>query len=111
MKKQDGANEDGEETEEYGFCHLQMMVKIVPARILQSAKDFLRDLSTGEGWEEHMETVALGPPLFLSTKHQYCSPGGAGHCMETLVVVITGLFTGDIGDIVPQGGPDSGHSS
>lgn len=111
MKKQDGANEDGEEREEYGFCHLQMTVKIVPARTLQSAEGFLRDCSTGEGWEEHTETVALGPPLFLSTERQCCSPGGAGCCMETLVVVITGLFTGDIGDTVPQGGPGSGRNS
>lgn len=78
-----------------------MTVKIVPAHTLQSAEDFLRDFSTGKGWEE---TVTLGPPLFLSTERQYCSPGGVGRCMETLLAFITGLFTPDTGDTVPQGG-------
>lgn len=58
-----------------------------------------------------METVTLGPPLFLSTECQYCSPGGIGHCVETLLIVITELFTGDTGDTVPQGGSGSGRSS
>lgn len=58
-----------------------------------------------------METVTLGPPLFLSSERQYCFPGGIGHCVGTLLVAITGLFTDDIGDTVPQGGSGRGHSS
>lgn len=35
-----------------------------------------------------METVTLGPPLFLSSECQYCFPGGIGHCVGTLLVAI-----------------------